>query len=71
MADYTDGRLYDTGDMLGTLEVVSVSYQEDAEGVKSNFVYGFRPHADMEEVRRLEVEHQAEQERLAAENEEE
>lgn len=36
---YEDGRLYDTGDMVGDLEVTAVQYSEDEEGNHINFVY--------------------------------
>ena len=52
-------QLYDTGDVIHAgsleLEVVSVSYQE-VDGEKVKFAYTVRPHAELEEERRQEVE---------------
>lgn len=60
MAEYEDGRRHDTGDVVGEMECVGVSYQE-VDGRKTNFTYQFRL------VSELKAEREAEEERIKAE----
>lgn len=60
MAEYEDGRRHDTGDIVGEMECVAVTYQE-VDGRKTNFTYQFKP------VDVMEAERAAEAERVEAE----
>ena len=62
MAEYEDGRRHDTGDVVGEMECVGVSYQE-VDGRKTNFTYQFKP------VDVMDAERAAEAERVEAEKE--
>jgi hypothetical protein len=51
---------HEIGDIVGDLEVVAVSYQEDADGNKVNFTYQFKTVEDMQAQRELEAQLAAE-----------
>lgn len=68
--NYEDGRKYDTGDVVGDLEVVGVSYQENEDNGRYNFTYQFKPKAEVDAARKAEKEHQKEMKRLQEEAEE-
>lgn len=57
MAEYEDGRRHDTGDVVGDMECVGVSYQE-VDGRKTNFTYQFRLKSELEAERQAEIERQ-------------
>lgn len=49
----SDGRKYDVGDVVGDLEVVGVSYNEDGDGNKINFTYQFKDAKEVQEEREV------------------
>lgn len=63
-----DGRQFDTGDVVGELEVVGVQYQEE-DGKRVNFTYLFKPVEEMKAYRKkvAEEEKAAEERRQADE----
>lgn len=65
-----DNRLYDTGDQVEDLEVVSVSYKESEENGRFGFVYTMVSKTDLDAARKAEKEHEAELKKAQEEAEE-
>ena len=64
MSEDSDGRLYDSGDVIdtdrGQFEVTAVTYQEDQNQNRFNFAYQFREKKDVDAEREAQAKHDAE-----------